>query len=138
MCHVTHMNVSCHTHAVPTRCSPVQPAATHCNTRNTRPISGAKFDHAPHCNTWLKSAATHYNTLQHTATHCNTLQHTATHCNALQHTATPNHAPVKTLQHTATHCNTLQHTATPNHAPVKPLQHTATHCNTLQQLTTHL
>jgi len=65
---------------------PVQPGATHCNTRNIRPISAATFDHAPHCNTWLKSAATH----------CKT---------RLISAATPNHAPVKTLKHTATHCN---------------------------------
>jgi len=89
------------------------------------------------------SAATHYNTLQHTATHCYKLQLTAARCNTLQHSDSLVYCLIthySALLRTATYCNTLQHTATQRFArllPYNTLQHTATNCNALQHTTTH-
>jgi len=89
---------------------------------------------------YVRNAATHCNTLQHTAACCNMLQLTAIHCNKVV-TLDDNRLPHLLLlgpsagvnlfhyvRNAATHCNTLQHAAT----CCNTLQHAATRCNTLQ------
>ena len=109
---------------------------------------------------YVRNAATHCNTLQHTATRCNT----AIHCNkvvTLDDDRLPrillldpsaginlfhyvkNAATHCNLQHIATHCNTLQHTVihcdTLRYTVTQSntLQHAATRCNTLQHTGKH-
>jgi len=47
---------------------------------------------------FLRCAAAHCNTLQHTALHCNALHHTASHYTALHHTTALQHKQLNAVQ----------------------------------------